>query len=57
MTGIDVENGNIRAVRTEAGRIECETVVCATGAWSREVGAWAGVDLPVTPLGRQILIS
>src|SRR5690625_3415757 len=56
-TGIDVDDGQVRAVRTQAGRIECETVVCATGAWSREVGAWAGVDLPVTPIRRQILIT
>jgi sarcosine oxidase, subunit beta len=32
-------------------------VVCATGAWSREVGGWVGVDLPVTPLRRQILVT
>ncbi len=56
-TGIDVDDGQVRAVHTEAGRIECETVVCATGAWSREIGEWAGVDLPVTPMRRQILIS
>ncbi|UPK74950.1 FAD-binding oxidoreductase [Nocardioidaceae bacterium SCSIO 66511] len=56
-TGIDVDGGHIRAVRTEAGRIECATVVCAAGAWAQQIGAWAGVDLPVTPLRRQILIS
>ena len=39
------------------GRIETDTVVCAAGAWSREVGGWVGVDLPVTPLRRQILVT
>jgi sarcosine oxidase subunit beta len=56
-TGIVTRDGEIAAVDTEAGRIETDTVICATGAWSREVGSWVGVDLPVTPLRRQILIT
>ena len=56
-TGIDVGDGRITAVHTEGGPIETDTVVCAAGAWSAEVGAWAGVDLPVTPLRRQILVT
>ena len=55
--GIDTEDGRIVAVDTEGGRIETDTVVCATGAWSREIGGWVGVDLPVTPLRRQILVT
>ena len=55
--GIDTEDGRIVAVHTEGGRIETDTVVCATGAWSREIGGWVGVDLPVTPLRRQILVT
>jgi sarcosine oxidase subunit beta len=56
-TGIEMESDRIVAVTTEGGRIETDTVICATGAWSREVGGWAGVDLPVTPLRRQILVT
>jgi sarcosine oxidase subunit beta len=56
-TGIVTRGGEIAAVDTEAGRIETDTVICATGAWSREVGSWVGVDLPVTPVRRQILIT
>ena len=56
-TGIEVRDGRIRAVQTEYGRIATETVICVAGAWSREVGAWAGVDLPVTPLRRQVLVT
>ena len=55
--GIDTEDGRIVAVDTAGGRIETDTVVCATGAWSREIGGWVGVDLPVTPLRRQILVT
>jgi sarcosine oxidase subunit beta len=56
-TGIETRGNRITAVVTEGGRIETDTVVCATGAWSREVGSWVGVDLPVTPLRRQILLT
>lgn len=56
-TGIDVHDGRIHAVHTERGVITTDTVICAAGAWSAQVGAWAGVDLPVTPLRRQILIT
>ncbi|MFI7132354.1 NAD(P)/FAD-dependent oxidoreductase [Nonomuraea sp. NPDC050153] len=56
-TGIETVDGRIVAVRTEGGRIETDTVICAAGAWSRQVGEWVGVDLPVTPLRRQILVT
>ncbi len=57
VTGIEVVDGQVRAVRTDAGRIETDTVVCAAGAWARSVGEMAGVDLPVEPLRRQILTT
>jgi sarcosine oxidase, subunit beta len=56
-TGIETVDGRIAAVLTEGGRIETDTVICAAGAWSRAVGEWVGVDLPVTPLRRQILVT
>jgi sarcosine oxidase, subunit beta len=46
-TGIDVRDGQIAAVRTAQGPIATDTVVCCAGVWSNEVGALAGVDLPV----------
>ena len=46
-TGIGVRDGRIEAVETSRGRIATETVVCCAGAWSKEVGALAGVALPV----------
>ncbi|WP_448608432.1 NAD(P)/FAD-dependent oxidoreductase [Geodermatophilus sp. URMC 60] len=55
--GIDVRDGRVTGVRTAAGTIRTDTVVCAAGAWSAEVGSWAGVDLLVTPLRRQILVT
>ena len=55
--GIELDGRAIRSVRTNAGTIRTETVVCAAGPWSREIGEMAGVDLPVVPLRRQILTT
>ena len=52
-----VTAGRITAVLTDRGPIRTEVVVCAAGAWSRAVGEMAGVDLPVTPQRRQILVT
>ncbi len=57
VTGIDSSGGTITAVRTEHGSITTAAVVCAAGAWSRQVGAMVGVDLPVTPVRRQIAVT
>ncbi len=57
VTSIGSNGGSVTEVLTEAGPIATETVICAAGAWSREVGAMVGVDLPVEPLRRQILTT
>ena len=57
VTGIATEGDRILAVHTTAGDISTGHVVCAAGAWSRQVGTWVGVDLPVTPLRRQIVVT
>src|SRR5919201_396290 len=40
-------DGAVRGVVTDAGDIECEYVVCCAGMWSRELGARAGVTIPL----------
>jgi sarcosine oxidase subunit beta len=47
----------VTAVQPVLGRVETPVVVCAAGAWSRGVGAMAGVELDVTPLRRQVLFT
>ena len=54
LTGIEVESGEIRAVQTSGGRVECATVVCAAGVWSAAVGAMVGLPLPVIPYLREV---
>jgi sarcosine oxidase subunit beta len=55
--GIVVTRGRVTAVRTSAGEIPCEVVVNAAGAWAAEVGAMAGVRVPVVPARGQILLT
>lgn len=57
VTGIEASGGEITAVRTDAGDVRTGTVICAAGAWSAAVGEMAGVELPVRPLRRQVLVS
>jgi sarcosine oxidase, subunit beta len=47
----------IQEVVTNRGAVRTGIVICAAGAWSRRCGAMVGVDLPVTPLRRQILFT
>lgn len=53
--GIEVSGGKVSAVITDKGRIGCERVVIAAGAWARPLAASAGIDLPVEPQRRQIV--
>ncbi len=57
VTGIETRGDTITAVVTTLGRIDTRTVICAAGAWSRAIGAMAGVELPVQPLRRQIAVT
>jgi sarcosine oxidase subunit beta len=54
VTGVDVADGEIRGVDTDAGRVETATVVCATGAWSPTIARMVGLELPVEPVLREI---
>jgi sarcosine oxidase, subunit beta len=54
LTGVDVRDGRIVGVETSRGSIASDTVVCCAGIWSRDVGALAGVELPVEGLARSM---
>ncbi|WP_282608787.1 FAD-dependent oxidoreductase [Pelagibius sp. Alg239-R121] len=47
VTGIKTSQGRITGVSTADGEIACENVVNCAGMWAREVGAMAGVRVPV----------
>ena len=50
-------SGNRRfVVKTNRGDISCDYIVNATGAWSRKIGAMVGLDVPVKPARRELVI-
>lgn len=55
--GIELSGEKIAAVRTAKGRIATRVVVNATGVWSKEVGAWIGVEVPVLPRKGHIVVT
>jgi sarcosine oxidase, subunit beta len=57
VTGLDTGPGGVAAVATTQGRLATECVVDAAGPWSAQVGALAGVALPIRPIRRQWLTT
>ena len=57
VTGIAVDRGRVRGVRTEDGAIAAEVVVNAGGIYAAEIGRLAGVRVPVVPLLHQYVIT
>ncbi len=55
VTGIDVANGHVRQVRTDAGDIETEIVVVACGVWSSQIAALCGASIPLSPAVHQMI--
>ncbi|MCQ4270680.1 glycine oxidase ThiO [Pseudomonas kuykendallii] len=56
VTGFIRESGRIRGVLTEQGEIRADRVVLAAGAWSAELLATLGVQLPVEPVKGQMIL-
>jgi glycine cleavage system aminomethyltransferase T/glycine/D-amino acid oxidase-like deaminating enzyme len=57
VTGIEHDEGRIAGVVTERGKIEAEYVVNCAGMWARQVGAMAGVAVPLQACEHAYLIS
>lgn len=57
VTGIDLRGSEITAVRTEAGDVRTSVVINCAGVWSPQVAAMIGVELPVQPLRRQLVVT
>src|SRR5438094_937448 len=57
VTGIRVERNRVTAVETDQGEIETELVVNAGGMFAGEIGALAGVVVPIVPMAHEYLIT
>ena len=57
VTGIDVADGRVQAVRTSRGRIAAGTVVNATAGWASTIARMAGVSLPIVTHPLQAFVT
>ena len=56
-TGLTAKPGGEWVVHTEKGDIACEIVVNAGGTYARQIGRWAGLDLPIANLLHHYLVT
>ena len=54
---LEIDNGKIKAVITEHGRIECEKVVVCAGQWTREFAKRFGVNVPLVSMEHQYMVT
>ena len=57
VTGLRTRAGAIAGVDTEQGSIETETVVLATGIWTRQLAAQIGVNVPLQACEHFYIVS
>lgn len=53
--GLEKTDGAVTHVITGSGKLPCDAVVIATGAWFQEASVWLGANIPVRPLKGQML--
>ena len=57
VTGFTMDGTRITHVETDQGVIACEKVVNCGGMWARQIGAMAGVAVPLHPVKHQYIIT
>jgi 4-methylaminobutanoate oxidase (formaldehyde-forming) len=57
VTGFRMAGDRITHVETDQGVIACEKVVNCAGQWARQVGAMAGINVPLQPVKHQYIIT
>lgn len=57
VTGFVMAGNRITHVETDQGRIACDKVVNCGGMWARQLGAMAGVAVPLHPVKHQYIIT
>lgn len=55
--GVETRGDVITAVRTSQGVIETACVIDCAGVWSPQISAMVGVELPITPRKRELVVT
>lgn len=57
VTGFEMDGRRIISVKTTQGDIACDKVVNCAGQWARQVGAMAGINVPLQPVKHQYIVT
>lgn len=57
VTGFGINRGRVTRVETNQGAIACDKVVNCGGQWARQIGAMAGVSVPLQPMKHQYIVT
>ena len=57
VTGFEMDGNRITAVHTTDGTVQCDTVVNCGGQWARQIGAMAGINVPLQPVKHQYIVT
>jgi sarcosine dehydrogenase len=57
VTGFEMAGNRIVKVLTNQGDIACDKVVNSAGQWARQVGAMAGINVPLQPVKHQYIVT
>lgn len=55
--GLKMDGNRVTAVETDQGDIACETVLNCAGMWARQIGAMAGINVPLQPVKHQYVVT
>jgi sarcosine oxidase subunit beta len=55
--GLDIQGNAISGVNTSLGNVQTPVVINTAGPWAARIAKLAGVEIPITPLRRQILTT
>ena len=57
VTGFRIKQGRVEAVETNQGVVACEKIVNCGGQWARQIGALAGVSVPLQPMKHLYIVT
>jgi sarcosine oxidase, subunit beta len=57
VTGVQHQGTRVQGVRTSAGNVQTDVLVNAAGPFAGDIGRLLGLELPIVPLRRQMLVT